>query len=75
MKLKEYIKKLDLTIPQFARRVGVNHCSIYNLIKGRDCRNEITAAIEKYTNGDISCQYLAEYSRSVRQKKKKKKID
>ena len=68
MKLKDYLKKEDITPNKFARRVGINPLTIYNLLKGRDCRNSITTAIERYTKGKVSCQDIDKNTRDILKK-------
>lgn len=64
MQLNDYLKKEGISIPKFARRLGVHHNTVYLWLKRlRDCSRENAQAVQDATKGDVTIEdmiYLKE---------------
>lgn len=54
MKLKEWIKKNNVSIQHFAKKLGVTRQHVYHLINGKSAPSlKIAFLIQKETNGKV----------------------
>ena len=58
MKLRQWMKLNDVTIPKMADRLGISAGSINNLFRGTDPRLSLALLIERETFGNVTCQDL-----------------
>lgn len=57
MQLKEYLKKEDISVPKFARRLGLHHNTVYLWLKGeRDPSRENALAVSEATRGEVTVE-------------------
>ncbi len=68
MKLKEYLKKNNLSYRQFAKEAGVHYSSISYLLSGRNksVSLDIASKITKATRGSVSFDELLEEVRTAK---------
>ncbi len=69
MYLSEFIKESGITKIHIATKSGINYATLINLISGRDVRGSVLVKIERFTNGQVTCEDL--YSEFVERKTKK----
>ncbi len=53
MELREYLKKADICVAQFARRIGVSAPTIHHVIAKKDVKAWVVALIEMETKGKV----------------------
>lgn len=59
MKLREYLDEYSTPIRALARKAGIAHTSISNILKGMDIRLSIALKLEDATKGLVTCRELA----------------
>jgi DNA transposition AAA+ family ATPase len=58
MDLREYLKKADLCVAQFARRIGVSAPTIHHVLAKKDVKAFVTVLIEMETKGNVRCHEM-----------------
>lgn len=65
MQLEEYLKKENMKIALFARKIGVSYHILYNLFRGGKPRLETAQAIIEGTKGEVTLSDLLQIKRSA----------
>lgn len=58
MRLKEYIRKNEISIREFSRRSGVGYAPLYRICNGYDMFLDTAVKIVKATNGEVTYEDL-----------------
>lgn len=58
IRLKEYVDKYGTPVTTLAHRCGLSFPQVYNILRGGTPTLRTALAIEKYTNGEVTCASL-----------------
>jgi DNA-binding transcriptional regulator YdaS (Cro superfamily) len=66
--IKDYLKEKGIPIRAFARKIGISHGCMHNIVNGFDMKLSVAMKIEKTTEGQVSCRELAPPERLLKER-------